>query len=362
MEDCLMNEQPAAREFLAKIERLQTDAEGALAQITDEEALAEWKRRYLGRHGAVTQLLRSVSSQPPGLRPGAGRGANQLRRQLEAAWSERTERVKQLALQSRLRAAPLDVTLPGRVQSVGRLHPITQVLRQLVEAFREMGFQVMIGPEVETDEFNFTMLNIPPHHPARDMHATFFVDPGASRLPETVNWVLRTHTSPNQLRVMQRLKPPIRVVVPGACYRHDNPDPSHGWMFYQMEGFAIGRGIALPDLKGAITGMVRHLFGPTTQVRFRGSYFPFTEPSVEVDLQCTLCAGRGCRLCSDKGWLEIIPGGIIHPQVLRNGGIDPARYSGFAFGAGPDRIAALKYGIEDIRILYQNDLRFLEQF
>jgi phenylalanyl-tRNA synthetase alpha chain len=256
----------------------------------------------------------------------------------------------------------LDVTLAGRTQPTGRLHPVTLVMREMVAAFRAMGFQVMTGHEVETDEYNFELLNVPPHHPARDMQDSFFIDPVASGLPPATNWVLRTHTSPNQVRVMQRQRPPIRVVVPGACYRYENPDPSHGWMFYQMEGFAIGRDINLPDLKGAISGMVRRLFGPRAQVRFRGTYFPFTEPSVEADLACTLCAGRGCRLCDGSGWLECIPGGIIHPQVLRNGGIDPTRHSGFAFGAGPDRIAALKYGIEDIRYLYRNDLRFLEQF
>jgi phenylalanyl-tRNA synthetase alpha chain len=265
-------------------------------------------------------------------------------------------------LKTDLQTPVMDVTLPGHTPATGRLHPVTQVMREMVEAFRAMGFQVMTGREVETDEYNFELLNVPPHHPARDMQDSFYVDPLASGLPPATNWVLRTHTSPNQVRVMQRLRPPIRVVVPGACYRYENPDPSHGWMFYQMEGFAIGRDINLPDLKGAISGMVRRLFGPGVKVRFRGTYFPFTEPSVEADLACTLCAGRGCRLCGDSGWLECIPGGIIHPQVLRNGGIDPTRHSGFAFGAGPDRIAALKYGIEDIRYLYQNDLRYLEQF
>ncbi len=256
----------------------------------------------------------------------------------------------------------IDVTLPGRTPATGRLHPMTLVLREMTAAFRQMGFQVMTGPEVESDEYNFQLLNIPSHHPARDMHDTFYVDPAATGLPQAANWVLRTHTSPNQVRIMRRFQPPLRVIVPGACYRHENPDPSHDWMFYQMEGFAVGRDIGLPDLKGVITGMVRCLFGPEAQVRFRGSYFPFTEPSLEADLRCTICDGAGCRLCSDSGWLEICPGGIIHPQVLRNGGIDPARYSGFAFGAGPSRIAALKYGVQDIRYLFQNDLRFLEQF
>jgi phenylalanyl-tRNA synthetase alpha chain len=357
-----MNGNTAVSEKLAEIERLQIDAEWALTEIETEEALVEWHRCYLGRHGAVTQLLRGISDLPTATRRQAGRAANRLRERLETAGSGQAEKIKRGTLQASLEAPALDVTLPGRTLPIGRLHPVTQVLREMTEAFREMGFQVMRGPEVETDEYNFTMLNMPPHHPARDMHDTFYVDPVASGLPQNTNWVLRTHTSPNQVRIMQRTKPPIRVVVPGACYRHDDPDPSHGWMFHQMEGFAIGRGITLPDLKGTITGMIRRLFGPEARVRFRGSYFPFTEPSVEGDLRCTLCEGRGCRLCGDSGWLEIIPGGMIHPQVLRNGGIDPARYSGFAFGAGPDRIAALKYGIEDIRYLYQNDLRLFKQF
>jgi phenylalanyl-tRNA synthetase alpha chain len=347
---------------LAEIERLQTNAGEELAQVASQGALHNWYRRYLGRQGAVTRLLRGVSGLPATLRPQIGRLANQMRQQLETAWREQTKVVKRQTLQASLDAPPLDVTLPGRPRRIGRQHPVTQVLREMSEAFREMGFQVMTGPEVETDEYNFTLLNIPPHHPARDMHDTFYVDPAATGLPQATDWVLRTHTSPNQVRVMRCLTPPFRVIVPGACYRYENPDPSHDWMFYQMEGFAIGQGITLADLKGTIVGMVRRLFGPGAEVRFRGSYFPFTEPSLEADLRCTLCRGAGCRLCSDSGWLEICPGGAIHPQVLRNGGLDPTRYSGFAFGAGPSRVAALKYGIEDIRYLHQNDLRFLEQF
>ena len=347
---------------LAEIERLQTRAERELSQARTEGDLTAWHRRYLGRQGAVVELLRGVSALPVAVRPRVGRAANRLRQRLETAWAEGAETAKRLALQASLRTPPLDVTLPGRRVFAGRLHPVIQVLREMTEIFREMGFQVMTGPDVESDEYNFTLLNFPPYHPARDMHDTFYVDPVATGLPQAAAWVLRTHTSPNQVRIMRRLAPPMRVIVPGVCYRHDNPDPSHGWMFHQMEGFAIGQGITLADLKGTIAGMVRRLFGPEARVRFRGSYFPFTEPSVEVDLRCTLCKGRGCRLCGDSGWLEIIPGGMIHPQVLRNGGVDPARYSGFAFGAGPDRIAALKYSIEDIRYLYQNDLGFLEQF
>ena len=356
-----MTENTGASAKLAQIERLQTDALGELSQAHTENALTEWRRRYLGRQGAVTEFLRGVSALPAPIRPQVGRAANRLRQGLEAAWENQAQVVKRLALQASLQAPPLDVTLPGRARMLGRLHPVTLALREMSEACRDMGFQVMAGPEIESDEYNFGLLNIPPHHPARDMQDTFYVDSVATGLPEAANWVLRTHTSPNQVRIMRRIDPPLRVVVPGACYRHDNPDPSHGWMFYQMEGFAIGQGITLADLKGTITAMARRLFGPGARMRFRGSYFPYTEPSVESDLRCTLCDGRGCRLCSGSGWLEIIPGGMIHPQVLRNGGLDPARYSGFAFGAGADRVAALKYGIQDIRYLYQNDLQLLEQ-
>jgi phenylalanyl-tRNA synthetase alpha chain len=357
-----MNEHHEASASLAEIERLQTDAERELTHIGAPHELAAWYRRYLGRQGQVTQLLRSLSRLPETERPLIGRAANPLRQRLESAFVKQMEAVKHQTLQASMADTPIDVTLPGRTPATGRLHPMTLVLREMTAAFRQMGFQVMTGPEVESDEYNFQLLNIPPHHPARDMHDTFYIDPAATGLPQAANWVLRTHTSPNQVRIMRRFQPPLRVIVPGACHRHENPDPSHDWMFYQMEGFAVGRDIGLPDLKGVITGMVRCLFGPEAQVRFRGSYFPFTEPSLEADLRCTICDGAGCRLCSDSGWLEICPGGIIHPQVLRNGGIDPARYSGFAFGAGPSRIAALKYGVQDIRYLFQNDLRFLEQF
>lgn len=248
----------------------------------------------------------------------------------------------------------VDVSLPGRPPDSGRLHPITATMRRMREAFGQMGFHVYHGPDVETDEYNFKLLNVPPWHPARDSHDTFWTS-----APDVL---LRTHTSPAQIRVMRRTGAPVRAVVPGACYRYDQPDASHNWMFHQMEGFAVGRQICMTDLLGAIRGLARVLFGPEAKVRFRGHYFPFTEPSVEADLQCTVCGGEGCRLCKNSGWVEIIPGGMIHPQVLRNGGIDAERFGGFAFGAGVDRIAALRYQIPDIRMLYQNDLRFLSQF
>lgn len=248
----------------------------------------------------------------------------------------------------------MDVTLPGRRMIYGHLHPVTQTLREVCDIFARMGFQVYAGPEVELDEFNFTLLNIPPYHPARDMHDSFWVD--ASR-----GAVLRTHTSPNQVRLMRAGQPPFRVIVPGKCYRMDF-DPSHNWMFHQVEGFAVGEDICLADLKGTITALLRQMFGAQRRVRLRSSYFPFTEPSIEADMECTVCDGAGCGLCKYAGWLEVVPGGMIHPQVLLNSGLDPERFRGFAFGAGLDRLTALKFGIGDIRFLYENDSRFLRQF
>jgi phenylalanyl-tRNA synthetase alpha chain len=248
----------------------------------------------------------------------------------------------------------LDVSLPGRGGRLGRLHPIPSTMRRMRAAFGQMGFQVFEGRDVESDDYNFTLLNTPPYHPARDSHDTFY-----TTRPDVL---LRTHTSPAQIRVMRQTGAPVRAVVPGTCYRVDQPDASHNFQFYQMEGLAVGSGIRMGDLLGAITSLARMLFGAGSQVRFRAHYFPFTEPSLEADLRCTVCGGAGCRLCKDSGWVEIIPGGMIHPVVLRNGGLDSARVTGFAFGAGVDRIAALWYRIPDIRLLYDNDLRFLEQF
>jgi phenylalanyl-tRNA synthetase alpha chain len=320
-----------------------------LAAIESEEALARWRREYLGRGGELTAVLRSLGSLPADQRPAVGRRANQLKQELQAALEEKLEAARPV-----VRERGLDVTLPGRRPATGRRHPITATMKRMRAAFGQMGFQVFGGPDVETDEYNFALLNMPPYHPARDSHDTFY-----TTRPDVL---LRTHTSPGQIRVMRETGAPVRAVVPGTVYRYDQPDASHNWMFYQLEGFAVGEGIRLTDLLGAISGLARLLFGEQCRLRFRGHYFPFTEPSIETDLQCTVCGGSGCRLCKESGWVEVIPGGMIHPTVLRNGGIDPDRLSGFAFGAGVDRIAALWYGIPDIRLLYENDLRFLEQF
>lgn len=337
-----------------EIDDLRREATAALAQVEDRGGLRAWRTAYLGRHGALTALLRRLGEIPPAERPAAGREANALKRELEVAYEERHAGwVDQGGERAQL-AAQLDVTLPGRRPSLGGLHPITRTLREMKAAFARMGFQVEEGPEVEWDRYNFTMLNMPPHHPARDMHDTFYTTiPGV---------LLRTHTSPNQVRLMEQRRPPIRVVVPGKVYRYENADPSHDWMFFQMEGLVVGHGITMGDLMGTIRELARQLFGPQRRIRFRCDYFPYVEPGLDTSISCKLCGGAGCRLCGGTGWLEAIPGGMVHPEVLRNCGIDPDEYTGFAFGAGPDRIAALKYGVDDIRRFFANDLRFLEQF
>ncbi|MBL7200599.1 MAG: phenylalanine--tRNA ligase subunit alpha [Anaerolineae bacterium] len=342
---------------LQDLQELRVEAEESLAAVNNREELQAWHNAYLGRRGSVTRLLRRLGELPPAQRPAAGRQANTLKVALEAAYEiqrealARRERESAGEVRSRDR---LDVTLPGRPVAQGGLHPITQTLREMKAAFARMGFQVYEGPEVELDRYNFTLLNMPPYHPARELHDTFY-----TTLP---GLLLRTHTSPNQVRLMERLRPPIRIVVPGKVYRYENADPSHDWMFYQMEGLVVGKGITMCDLMGTIRELARQIFGPDRRIRFRCDYFPYVEPGLDTAVSCMLCQGTGCRLCGGTGWLEAIPGGMVHPQVLRSCGIDPEEHTGFAFGAGPDRIAALKHGIDDIRRFYANDLRFLEQF
>lgn len=335
--------------MLRTLQELEREALQDLAAAESTYDVDSWRKQYLGRGGALTALLRGLGSLPASQRPEAGKRANELKVQLRAALGEKRTEVRPSVACERM-----DVSLPGWLPRAGRLHPITATMRRMRAAFAQMGFQVFEGPDVETDKYNFSMLNMPPYHPARDSHDTFYT--------ARSDVLLRTHTSPGQIRVMRQTGAPVRAVLPGVVYRYDQPDASHNYMFYQMEGFAIGSAIRMTDLLGAISGLVRLLFGQESRVRFRGHYFPFTEPSIEADLQCTVCGGVGCRLCKGSGWVEVIPGGMIHPRVLRNGGIDPERHSGFAFGAGVDRIAALWYRIPDIRVLYDNDLRFLEQF
>lgn len=338
-----------------------------LDTVGDLAALDRWRQRYLGRRGLVPGLLRRVGQKPPEERPIFGRQIHALQEEMEGAWRERAAALRRQDLVERARREQVDVSLPGRRPALGGEHPITVVLQEMLQALQTLGFHIWDGPEVELDRYNFELLNMPPHHPARAMHDTLYMDtpdlrtgPGGAPAPGAL--LLRTHTSPNQIRIMQQLSPPVRVVVPGKVYRYEQLDPSHNWMFYQVEGFAVDRAITMADLKGTIAAVLRYVFGPRTRLRFRCDYFPYVEPGVDTAVECVLCGGVGCRLCAGTGWLEVMPAGMIHPQVLRNAGIDPDRYSGFAFGAGPDRIAAVRWQIEDIRHLYQNDLRFLQQF
>jgi len=338
-----------------EVRQLRGEAERALDAVRDPAGLAEWKAQYLGDKSALSGLLRGIGQLPKEERPAAGQAINAAKRALEARLAEASERVRTASLASTLDAERLDVTLPGRPRAVGTLHVVTQTVRDIVAAFVQMGFEIVEGPEIELDYYNFELLNIPPEHPARSLHDTFYIA-GNDQL------VLRTHTSPNQIRVMQREKPPIRVIVPGKCYRDEATDATHEAYFYQIEGLAVDKNVTLADLKGTLAALAHALFGESRKVRFRCDYFPYVEPGVDLAIECQICGGRGCRACKFTGFLEIMGAGMVHPQVLRNGGIDPDVYSGFAFGLGPERIAMLRHGIDDIRLYYGNDLRFLRQF
>jgi len=341
--------------MLDKLRELKEQALRELEAVGDSQALDQWRITHLGKKSPLNQVLRGVGRLPKEERPIVGQRGNEVKLALEAAYEKRVQALKAEEMARALAAESLDVTLPGRPVSLGRLHPSTQALRQIYAIFAEMGFQVYNAPEVETDELNFGLLNMPPHHPARDMWDTFYTTrPGV---------LLRTHTSPGQIRVMrERCPEPIRVILPGKCYRYEQVTARSEHQFYQVEGLAVGRHITLTDLKGTMAEYARRMFGEDRKMRFRGSYFPFTEPSVEVDMDCIICGGAGCRVCKYSGWLEIAGAGMVHPQVLRNGGYDPNVYSGFAFGMGVERPMMLKHNIDDIRYFYGNDIRFLQQF
>ena len=330
--------------------------EAALARIEsapDEQALEAVRVELLGRKGQVTTLLRQLGQIPdPEARRQAGQQLNRLREELEQRLASRQQALRRQAVRERLASERIDVTLPGRVVPLGRLHPVTRTLEEMLRIFVGMGFEVAEGPEVELDYYNFQALGIPKDHPARDMQDTFYVSDEV---------VLRTHTSPMQVRTMLARRPPVRVVVPGKVYRKD-ADVTHSPVFHQVEGLLVDEGIRMSDLKGMLSTFARSLYGPDRPVRFVPSYFPFTEPSAEMYVQCGICRGAGCRSCKGSGWLEILGCGMVHPQVLRNVGYDPERYTGFAWGMGVERITMLRYGIDDIRLLFENDLRFLRQF
>jgi phenylalanyl-tRNA synthetase alpha chain len=348
---------------LSEIERSALDA---LSSVQDEAGLETWRVAYLGRSSALMRVFSGLGALSKEERPAAGQTANRVKMALEAALADKTESIKRSALERSLTEEKLDVTLPGRAIYRGRLHPSTQQLRRVLQILAEMGFQVYTSPEVETDEVNFQLLNFPPYHPAREMQDSLYVESGA-RGDNPI--LLRTHTSPGQIRAMRQYSatnpddpPAIRIALPGMCFRNEQITARSEVQFNQVEGLAVGRGITFADLKGTLTDFARRMFGQSARVRFRASYFPFTEPSAELDMECFVCGGKGCTVCKGSGWLEILGCGMVHPVVLQNGGYDPSRYSGFAFGMGPERQLMLRYRIDDIRYFWANDIRFLEQF
>lgn len=341
------------------IKNLEERALADLGAAGSLAALAEWKSAFLGKQGEVTKASRGLGALPAEERPAAGQRINALRATLDAAFADAETRLRAAALSDELESDQVDVTLPGRKPAIGRLHPTTQILRQVTDIFSDLGFQVWESREVETDDFNFGLLNTPPDHPARDMQDTFYVETP----PDGPKVVLRTQTSPGQIHAMRRYAPePVRVLLPGKCFRNEKVTARSEFMFYQFEFLAVGRNITMGDLKGTLNVLAERMFGVGTRTRLRPSYFPFTEPSAELDVSCFICKGKGCRICKYSGWLEIGGCGMVHPTVLRNGGYDPAEFSGFAGGFGPERIGLLKYDIDDIRLFYSDDLRFLEQF
>lgn len=339
-----------------QVEAIRNRALAELEAATTTAALADWHGRYLGRRGALTQLMRQISQVPPEERPAYGQAVNALKEELAARFEQRETEVKRLELARRLAAEAVDVTLPGRPADIGGLHPVTQMIREVTAIFNHLGFQTVEGPEVEYGYYAFDALNIPQDHPARDVWDTIFI------VSDQKEIVLRPHTSPMQIRTMERRQPPVRVVVPGRCYRFEAVDATHEWHFHQIEGLAVDEHITMADLKGTLAEFARQLFGQERKVRFRCDYFPFVEPGVDFAIDCMFCRGEGCRVCKGTGWIEILGAGMVHPQVLRNVGYDPERYTGWAFGMGVERLVMLKYGVPDIRLFYQGDLRFLSQF
>ena len=335
------------------LEQIKAAADELIANAQSAAAVDELRVRFLGKKGELTAILKQMGKLSAEERPVIGALANDVREAITADIARRTKELEDAALARRLSAETIDVTLPGALPAQGKRHPFEQVLNELKEIFLGMGFDVVSGPEVELDHYNFEMLNMPKSHPARDTQDTFYI---------TENVLLRTQTSPMQIRVMERQKPPIRIVCPGRVYRSDEVDATHSPIFHQIEGLVVDKGITFSDLKGTLEMFIQKLYGEGTKVRFRPHHFPYTEPSAEMDMSCFKCGGTGCSMCKGEGWIEILGCGMVHPKVLENCGIDPEVYSGFAFGAGIERIVMMRYGIDDMRLLYENDLRFLKQF
>jgi len=324
----------------------------AISDSSDEKSLESLRVDFLGKKGSLTELLKGLGKLPPEERPQAGERINIAKRQVQEALEHRKKDLVELALNLQLNSEAVDVTLPGRRQGAGGLHPVSRTIERIQGIFEAAGYAVAVGPEIEDDYHNFAALNIPDHHPARAMHDTFYIDPAT---------VLRTHTSPVQVRVMEQGKPPFRMICPGRVYRCDS-DITHTPMFHQVEGLLIDENVSFADLRGTVEEFLQAFFEKDLAVRFRPSYFPFTEPSAEVDMACVMCEGKGCRICSQTGWLEVMGCGMVHPRVLELSGIDSEKYTGFAFGMGVERLAMLRYGVNDLRLFFENDLRFLKQF
>lgn len=336
----------------ARLREIRQQAERDAARAETPEALEQVRVRYLGRHGAVAQAFRDLGAAPPDVRPRLGQALNALKAAVEAALASRAEVLAHAAREGRLASERIDVTLPGRPLAVGRTHVLTRTMEEIAEIFRGLGFEIVEGPEVETDRDNFERLNIPPYHPARDAQDSFYLGGG---------WLLRTHTTVVDVHVLDSRRPPVRALTYGHCYRRDPVDASHSPMFHQADGFVVDEGVRFSDLRGVLSHFARAFFGPGTRTRFVPSYFPFTEPSAEMAISCVICGGRGCAVCKRSGWLEILGCGMFHPRVLEMAGIDPERYTAFAFGVGIERPAMLRHRIDDIRLFFENDLRFLRQ-
>ncbi len=339
--------------MIDRIEELGKLFKQEIATIATPEELEKLRIRYLGRKGLFTEIFEAVKRLPAEERPRAGELANRVRNEISSEWNRKKKEIELKREEAEVEKKVVDVTLPGKKFSLGRKHPITLTLDEIKNIFVSLGFRIVDGPEVETEYYNFEALNMDLDHPARDMWSTLYIGEGL---------LLRTHTSPVQIRVMERQSPPLAIIAPGKCYRRDAIDASHSPMFHQVEGLLVDEGISFANLKGVLTHFSRRMFGPETKVRFRPSFFPFTEPSVEVDIQCVICEGRGCSVCKQSGWLEILGAGMVNPKVFEFVHYDTKKYTGFAFGMGVERIAMLRYGIDDMRLFFENDLRFLKQF
>jgi phenylalanyl-tRNA synthetase alpha chain len=336
-----------------KLDDIKQNAIDELKNIKDDIQVEDIRVKYLGKKGELTKILRGMKDLSKEERPVIGKLANEIRNTLESAIEETSSKIKKLKRESKLESEVIDITMPGRKQVIGKRHPLEQTLEEMKQIFISMGFSIEDGPEVEKDYYNFEALNIPKNHPARGEQDTFYIND---------NVVLRTQTSPTQIRTMEKQKPPIKMISPGKVYRSDAVDATHSPIFYQMEGLVVDKGITFANLKGTLELFAKKMFGSEMKTKFRPHHFPFTEPSAEMDATCFVCNGKGCKVCKGEGWIELLGCGMVHPQVLRNCGIDPEVYSGFAFGMGVDRMVMLKYGIDDIRNMYESDMRFLNQF